>query len=223
MTNSFDMGDEHLPDPDPVPSGAWDEGRWEDFLRRHEKRLERFLQDVQSFLSHQLAPGRTDDLPTDREEALVAYLQKRGWRDPETFVAWLAAEDAPANLPDLLVEDAAALAARLSAWGELLPDALHDSSLVTLLVAAYDGASMLARAARFGQERDAIGGAIACTKRALGHAHTATAAMAEVRRDLGLGGAGQEVRSLAAALHEHRNAVALRILELRERAALGVD
>lgn len=219
MADSFDTG-AFRPGKGVGSTGVWDEAQWEDYLRQHEQRIERFLQDVQAFLAQQLGP--LDHLPVDREAALVAFLRRRGWSDPETFVAWLSAEEAEAP-PDPLAEEAAALANRLSAWGESLPESLHETALVTLLVSAYDAASMLTRAAVFGSEHDALGGAIACTKRALLHAHAATAALADVRAALRIHGhSAPDGVALAAALHEHRNAIALRIPALRERYYLSV-
>jgi hypothetical protein len=201
--------------------GVWDEAQWEEYLRRHERRIESFLQDVQAFLAQQLAAP--DDLPADREAALAAFLRLRGWTDPETFVAWLSADEAEAP-SDPLSDEAASLANRLSAWGESLPETFHDAALVNLLVSAYDAVSMLTRAAVFGSEHDALGGAIACTKRALLHAHAAASALADVRAALRTHGhSAPDGADLAAALHEHRNAIALRILALRERYYLSVS
>lgn len=222
MTDSFDRGDAGRSAARSLFAGGWDEARWEVFLQDHEVQLERFLQDVQAFLTAQLDPELGAALPLDRAAALLTFLQARGWQDPEAFVSWLDAEQHTAAPPDALVEAGTALAARLSGWGEALPAACQDAALVTLLVACYDSVSMLTRAARFGAAPETFGGAIACTKRALGHAHTAITSMADVRRRLASEGA-TEAAGFAEALHEHRNAIALRVVALREQWAAQAD
>lgn len=214
------------PGDEPRDDEVWDEERWERYLREADARTERWMRTFTAFLGDYPAPARDDaEAYAAWEARLREHLRRQGL--PDAFDAYPPGEsgaddeDAPDAVPDPLAARAEDYAARVIEWSGTLPDAARDSPLVAFVVASLQVPAELVKARAFETDRDVLGGAIACVKRALAHANAALGALAELREAAVLTGA--PYADFYEALYELRNAVALRVLALRERFDLGVD
>ena len=166
-------------------------------------------------------PPATDDPPADDPSAPFEPGSLRGdpfGGDPLDGFAGLTdalADDAPADDP--LLAEAERIAEAVLAWADALPDDPPESAVADLVGAVLDVGGELAKARSFGTDREFLGGAIVCTRRALAAANTAFDALH------GLRASRPFPRALAEALYELRNAVALALPDLRDRFARGVD
>ena len=79
----------------------------------------------------------------------------------------------------------------------------------------------LARGYGIGHERDTLGGNIACAKRGLADANAALALLARMKSAPYMN--ASTYRRLYEQAYEVRNAIALYVLDLRERFDLGID
>ena len=224
----------------------WDEHRWEAFLRESDRRVDRYMRDLYVFLQRHPQPDSDDE---ERlllwKSRLRAYMESRGWADPE-FPLGPEAEsefdEPPADLEDLIsaanffsepdeddtgantipvYPDAVALGTSVLAWAHALPGEVKDSTLVQYCSHVMQVAANLAKGHGIGYEQDMIGGNIACVKRGLASANAALSLLKEMRAASYM----DEVTYLRLfeETFEIRNEVGLYVQDLRRRFELGID
>lgn len=221
----------------------WDEYQWEAFLTEHDRRFDRFMSDLYAFMRLQ-PPPRTRDRAAYRvwKANLRSYLIAKGWKHlgfsaTEGDTA-LPDHDVPLPLNDELIDEemmeeadeaceppvyrcALRLGHEVLGWANSLPSSLKDSTLVQFCSSVMEVASNISKGHLIGYERETIGGNIACVKRGLHAANAALECLHEMktapfmRREVYV--------TLYEQTYELRNALALYVLDLRERFSLGID
>lgn len=224
----------------------WDEHRWEQFLREHDRRVDHFMGHLYGFISRNPPPGEEDPEEVARWEAgLRAFLTSKGWPFDEDAALDFFADEFPDldeegegfdpfggledDLDELFEEEAepdvyhkaAGLADHVLAWSNALPGRAKDSTLVHFCTYVTQIGSNIAKGHGIGYEQDAIGGNIACAKRGLAAANSALGLLPELRADVGM--AEASYLALYERVFEVRNALGLHIQELRSRFDLGID
>ena len=234
----------------PFDDEAWDEERWEAFLREHDRRVDRFTELIFRFLRKHPQPDPEDtDAFASWQEALRAWLRGRGWQHEDVILQfiWLGAEEAEEALDDDAVlfggsasfagEDAAEAfdalerlpvyqrASRLSNdvldWAHALSGDVKDSRLAHFCSHVAQVPAHLAQGYGIGHERDTLGGNIACAKRGLADANAALGLLARMKQSPYMD--EPTYRHLYEQVYEVRNEVALYVQDLREQFNLGVD
>lgn len=229
-----------------APDEIWDEHRWEAFLHEHDRQLDRFMNDLYSFMRLQPPPSERNR-PAYRlwKDNLRAFLRAKGWKhlgfmsnDGEGEQQADRAEDALGGLggvlpvddaPDELDEihepqiyrSALMLGSDVLAWANTLPGYVKDSTLVQFCSYAMEIASNVAKGHDMGYEREMIGGNIACVKRALNAANASLEGLHEMRDAPYM--SAQLYAKLYEQTYEVRNGLALYVLDLRDRFNLGID
>jgi len=226
----------------------WDEHRWEDFLKENDRRVDRYMHDLQQFIQGHPQPNRTNEEAFLNWKAqLRAYMESRGWADPDlplgdpdgtpqppddavlSFDELLNAARFPGgreedeedinNLPVYHV--AVSLAGFVLEWANKLPGEIKDSTLVQYCSQIMQIGANLAKGHGIGYEQDMIGGNIACVKRALASANAGLSLLHDMRE------APYMEEETYARLYEEtfevRNDVGLYVQALRERFELGID
>lgn len=226
----------------------WDEHRWESFLKENDRRVDRYMHDLQQFMRDHPQPSRTDeDAFLTWKAQLRAHMESRGWSDPdlplgEPDATAQASEDAILSFDELLnaakfpssenddEEDvnslpvyhtAVSLAGYVLEWANKLPGDVKDSTLVQYCSQIMQIGANLAKGHGIGYEQDMIGGNIACVKRALAAANVALGLLHDMRT-----GPYMEPSTyvrLYEETFEVRNDVGLYVQALRERFELGID
>ena len=200
-----------MPDEFPFEDEAWDEERWEAFLRANDQRADRYLDLFFHFFSDLPHPG--PDL--EALEAAQDFLpdEERAFDD----------EDDPADdfraLP--IYQQAFRLSTDVLDWANGLAGRSKDSTLVHFCAHAMQIAANIARGHGIGRDRDALGGNIACAKRGLADANAALDLLRQMKRASYMDAA--TYRRLYEETFETRNAVGLYIQDLRDRFDLGID
>lgn len=235
----------------PFDDEAWDEERWEAFLREHDKRVDRFTELLFRFMRKypQPDPGDAEAFASWRD-ALRAWLRDKGWRfddvilqflwpgeeqaeeegeddvfligGPTPFTDAAAAEDAFDALERLPVyQRASALSDDVLDWAHRLSGDVKDTQLVHFCAHVAQVPAHLAQGYGIGHERDTLGGNIACAKRGLADANAALALLRRMKRARYMD--EPTYRRVYEQTYEVRNQVALYVQDLRERFDLGID
>lgn len=205
-----------MPDDFPYDDEAWDEERWEAFLRESDQRVDRYVDLFFHFFS---------DLPDlDPEEPPPAAK-----RFPPPDDAFFEEEDSffeetdPADdfrtLP--IYQQAFRLSTDVLDWANGLAGHAKDSTLVHFCAHALQIAANIARGHGIGRDRDALGGNIACAKRGLHEANAALELLHQLKDAAYMDAA--TYRRLYEETFETRNAVGLYVQDLRARFDLGID
>lgn len=221
----------------------WDEHQWEEYLQEADRRTELFHQVWEAYA--RTNPSPPDDAPEhEREEWERQFHEhlahKMGWdlQDGTTpewpgdeddaeddGEAWKA--DLPGDYPDDLgVRDlpvyatAEAFRDSVMAWVRTVPESYRGSALVELCTGAIQTVTKLRAAHMMGYEMEMLGGNIAKTKRALLSANRALAALQVFRDEPFLEQA--DYHRLYEQCYEVRNALGLRVQQLRERFEQGM-
>lgn len=222
----------------------WDEDRWEAFLRENDKRIDRYMDLLFTFMNDNPPPDLEDTAAREGwEQALRDFLRSNGLRqddafldlfaepDPEEDADWLlgaADQDEAAwqddfddfrNMP--LYKQAFGLATSVLEWSNQLPGDVKNSTLVQFCSNITQVPANIAKGHGIGYEQDTIGGNIACVKRALTAANAALDLLRELKPEPFV--EGRWYRSSYEQLFEVRNAVGLYVQELRHRFNLGID
>lgn len=224
---------------------VWDEERWEAFLRENDKRVDRYMELIFSFMVDH--PRPSPDHPEALqawEKQLRAFLEEQGWQRGDEEPPFLSPGGAadPSDLEDddgssggpLLGADdvddfrtlpiyrqAFQLTADVLDWAESLPPDVKDSTLVHFCSNVNQIPANVAKGHGIGYERDMIGGNIACVKRALRAANEALTLLYELKGEPFL--TPSTYQTLYEQTYEMRNALGLYIQELRRRFDLGID
>ncbi|MEM1125340.1 MAG: hypothetical protein AAGI71_01720 [Bacteroidota bacterium] len=217
---------------------VWDEEQWEAFLRAQDRRVRRYMDLVHAYMIHW--PPPEPDAPARRswEDGLRAYIARKGLHPDDPILAAFFSETRPFVEPDpedeepteeswlevdnlALFQQATALVTDVLTWTNALSITVKNATLVDYCSHLTQIPVHLAKGHRFGTERDALGGYIACVKRALTHANQALGELADQK------GAAYMTPARYATLYERtyelRNALGLYVQHLRERFNLGVD
>src|SRR5438309_4275921 len=197
----------------------WDEFRWEEFMREQDRKVERCMELF--FAGHTIAramgwrwisgpewgaaPDREDDELDEGEE----------WKASAGF-----GENEPSGMGDyagipvyLLAQSFALRAVRLA---DSLPEhARLASAVVDFVSSAMIAPAKIAGGTSIGDDPEELGGNIACCKRGLAAANCSIAALREMRQRRIV--EGEVFLDLAREAAEVRNAIALHILDLREK------
>ena len=224
----------------------WDEHDWEDFLRENDRRVDRFMDLLATFMNRYPLPP--DDASPEEEAAwkarLEAYLRRRTgfegsvddlpvWEhvpedvepedaEGEGWKAGLTAFPEEQSVDDLPVyRSARALATTVLRWSEPIPSNVKDGDFVQFCSNALQIAAKVSGGHAVGYERDMLGGNIAYVKRGLAAANAALEALRSLRDAPYM--RASDYRRLYEATYEVRNAVALHVLRLRERFERGVE
>ncbi len=230
---------------------AWDEERWEAFLRDNDKLADRYMDLVFRFMRKYPHPGFDDAEALDAwKEALRLFLKEKGWRRDDISLPFLwldeehaedlaeadpwalegdeglfEGEDVEDDFEELeqlaVYRDAFALSHEVLDWAEALAGAVKDSTLVQFCSHVNQIAANIARGHGIGRERDALGGNIACAKRGLADANAALLLLRQMKRAPYMDAA--TYRRLYERAFEIRNQVGLYVQDLREQFDLGID
>lgn len=236
------LGDPFDPDED-----AWDEHRWEVFLRESDRRINRYLDLLFNFAAENPTPDadNASDYPEWRAH-LSRYLEQNGWLEEDRDLAFLFLEGRTETgeferdffeddglepesggdfVPDFrslpIYRQAHTLSRDVLNWANTLPGDLKDSTLVQFCACLSQTGANIAKGHGIGTEHDEIGGNIACAKRGLREANLALGLLQELRAEPYLDDA--EYRPLYERVYELRNALGLYVQELRARFDLGID
>jgi len=229
----------------PHDDEAWDEERWEAFLRANDRRVDRFMELFFRFTRRYPRPDPADaDAHEAWKQALRAFLQDQGWREdlaPPFF--WLGHTPDADDVDDLfsssgylLDEDAGTfddlvhlpvyqhaldLSNAVLDWAHALSGKVKNSTLVHFCSHLSQVAANVARGHGIGREREVLSGNIAFAKRALADANAALDLLRQMRRAPYMD--ETTYRRLYEQVYEVRNELALYILDLRDLFDLGVD
>ncbi len=227
----------------------WDEDRWEAFLRENDKRVDRFMDLLFTFLADHPLPEEDDAAARSVwEESLRQFLNGQGFRPEDHSIAFLfddeePDEDAPEwfsldpegyeDDEDFFDEDldgfrelpvyqrAFAFANDVLDWANALPGDIKDSTLVQFCTYVTQIPANIAKGYGIGFERDMLGGNIACAKRGLKAANQALELLREMKRVPYL--PADVYRRLYEQAFEVRNELGLYVQDLRRRFDLGID
>lgn len=234
----------------PFDEEAWDEERWEAFLRKHDRRIDCYTELIFRFMRKYPQPDPEDaGAFASWRDALRAWLRDQGWRFDDMIMPffWLEEEQAEEELADEEVfsfgglipfddEDddpfgdlerlpvylnACTLSVEVLDWVHALSDDVKDSALVHFCSYVAQVPAHIARGYGIGHERDTLGGNIACAKRGLADANAALDLLGRMKRAQYMD--EPTYWRLYEQAYEVRNEVALYIQDLRERFNLGVD
>lgn len=232
----------------PFDDEAWDEERWEAFLREHDRRVDRFTELIFRFLRKYPQPDPEDtDAFAAWREALRAWLRGRGWQHEDLLLQfiWLDEEQAEEALDDeaVLFGNSAAFDDAVDAfealerlpvyrrachlsndvldWAHVLSGDVKDSRLAHFCSHVAQVPAHLAQGYGIGHERDTLGGNIACAKRGLADANAALDLLGRMKQSPYMD--EPTYRRLYEQVYEVRNEVALYVQDLREQFNLGVD
>ena len=235
----------------PFDDQAWDEERWEAFLREHDRRVDRYTELIFRFLRKypQPDPQNTEAFVSWRE-ALRNWLRDEGWRFDDVMMPFFWLEEEPSeeemadtdallfgSTPPFTDEDdgdafgalerlpvyvsACALSTQVLDWAHALSDDVKDNALVHFCSHVAQVPAHVARGYGIGHDHDTLGGNIACAKRGLADANAALALLGRMKRAAYMDAA--TYRHLYEQAYEVRNELALYVQHLREQFDLGVD
>ncbi len=224
----------------------WDEERWEAFLKKNDERVARYMKLLHRFLDEHPSPHQGDEREQQAWwEAFNAYLIQYGWyaEEPESTSFHLEDEseedqafpELPADELELpeeepafadfttlpVYQEAHSLTRDVLAWSDSLPGSEKDSTLVQFCASIMQITANIAKGHGIGQERDMLGGNIACLKRGIQAANAALELLLDMRGRPYL--PDPTYLSLYEKTYEVRNQVGIYIQELRDRFNLGID
>ncbi|MDX1547255.1 MAG: hypothetical protein R3247_09725 [Rhodothermales bacterium] len=229
---------------------AWDEHRWEAFLRENDRRVDRYMELMFRFMEEHPRPDPADDGAMDAwKQHLRAFIQEKGWHrddialpffwleedaedaeDEEAAAPWQAFEsdlddeiDAPLDdFRDLpIYRHAFEYSITVLDWANALPGDVKDTTLVQFCNHTMQVPVNIARGTALGDDRDGLGGNIACAKRGIAEANAALDALRQMKRAPYMD--AETYRTLYEQAYELRNALGLYIQDLRARFDLGID
>lgn len=238
-----------MPDDPLYDDEAWDEDRWEAFLRDNDRRVDRYMELIFRFMEEHPRPDSNDENAHEAwKNSLRAFIQEKGWQrddivlpflwleedvaeDADDDFVWehdpsiLDDEDLDVSLDDLrdvpIYQQAFAFSSAVLDWAHALPGDIKDTTLVQFCNHAMQVPVNVARGHGIGNDRDSLGGNIACAKRGIGEANAALEALHQMKRapymDAGT------YRRLYEQAYELRNALGIYIQHLRDRFNLGID
>ena len=222
----------------------WDEDRWEAFLRENDKRVDRFMDLLFTFLSDHPLPEEDDTAARSAwEESLRQFLDGQGFQPEDHAISFLFEDDEPDDdepewytldadffedeedldgFRDLPVyQRAFAFANDVLDWAHALPGDIKDSTLVQFCTYVTQIPANIAKGYGIGFERDMLGGNIACAKRGLKAANQALDLLLEMKHVPYL--PADVYRRLYEQAFEVRNELGLYVQDLRRRFDLGID
>ena len=232
----------------PFDDEAWDEERWEAFLRDHDKRVDHYMEVIFRFMRKHPMPDPEDEAAFATWRAsLRAWMRDEGWRCDDLILPffWFAEEHLEEDLDDVfpfggatsfidpedenldalqhlpVYQGACDLSVEVLDWAYALSGDDKDSRLVHFCAHVAQIPAHVARGYGIGHERDTLGGNIACVKRGLSDANAALDLLARMKPALYMDPA--TYRRLYEQAYEVRNALALYLQDLRDRFDLGVD
>ena len=211
----------------------WDEFKWEEFMKKQDKRVDRYME---LFYRYQNDPNRDeiiaremgwkwilDDLHADEHQS---SMDREEWQDGEEWKTATGLENDESSelqhykhLPVYRRSHEFALKAFHVA--EQLSDSVNkDSSVVDFVSGAMIASAKIAGGTGIGDDLEELGGNIAFCKRGLAAANLAVTALREMMEKKII--VDSSYRELLEEATEVRNAIALHILELREKFRRGV-
>ncbi len=231
----------------------WDEERWEAFLRDHDKQVDRYMELMFRFMRKHPQPDPEEtEAFASWKAALRAWLRDKGWRHGDVMLPffWFGEEqaeeehddneafsfiDGPTPFDDdadaedtfealerlPVYQRACDFSAEVLDWAHALSSDVKDNRLIHFCSHVAQAPAHLARGFGIGHERDTLGGNIACAKRGLADANAALALLARMKSAAYMD--APTYRRLYEQAYEVRNAIALYVLDLRERFDLGID
>lgn len=239
-----------LPRDDDFSSGwddeIWDEHQWEAFMRASDRRSASYANLVYIFLSKYPRPLDSDpEAVQSWKDRLRAFLESKGWNEEHSMLPllWIGddglEQDAPEDdfeeglyeesfeddisyleaLP--VYREGMSLSLDVLGWANDLDLAHKDLVLVEFCSQVNQVPAKIAAGHGMGYEREALGGNIACVKRALRAANRALDLLAQLKSKPYLERA--TYLSFYERIHELRNGVGLYVQELRRRFELGID
>jgi hypothetical protein len=204
----------------------WDEFRWEEFMKEQDKKVDRYME---LFYRYRDDPNRDEIIA--REMGWTWLLEQRGSeriedaeQDDDDAEAWKQALDpekdelfdweAFEHLPVYQLTHAFAL--RAFRYVDQLPDATQgDSAVVDFVSNAMIAGAKIAGGTGIGEDRDELGGNIAYCKRGLAAANLTIAALHEMKQKKII--RGRSYIEMVDEATEVRNAIAIHVLDLREK------
>ena len=207
----------------------WDEFRWEEFLRRQEKRLDTYLEifykfggDIagQTLIAKALGLSEHFDFGSgfgEEDPYLLEFDEELDGESWKQFTGYEEYDDHRAGLervPAFRVAHDYALSVN-DFVDVLSPNMREDSTVVEFLGQALLAPARVADGYALGTELDLIGGNIAHCKRGLAASNKAVKALRQLRAR----GLVRELsyRGLVQGAVEARNAIAVHVVDLRER------
>ncbi|HYQ87351.1 MAG TPA: hypothetical protein VES59_08940 [Bacteroidota bacterium] len=197
----------------------WDEFRWEEFMREQDRKVERCMDLI--FRAHSIAraigwgwmPGPVWGAAPDREDEELdegeEWKASVGFGENEPFCVGDCA-----GIPVYLLAQSFALRA-LRLVDSLPEHARLASAVVDFVSSAMIAPAKIAGGTSIGDDLEELGGNIAYCKRGLAAANCSIAALREMRQRRIV--EGEVFFDLTREAAEVRNAIALHILDLREK------
>ncbi len=209
----------------------WDEFRWEEFMKKQDRRLDRYMELFYRFRDN---PNRDDIIFREMGWKWMLDDGQAGEHDPDSDEVqegeeWKAAAGVEndeslelhyyKHLP--VYRRSHEFAIKAFHIAEQLPDEVgKDSSVVDFVSGAMIASAKIAGGTGIGQDIEELGGNIAFCKRGLVSANLAIAALREISEKNIIG--SSLYRELLDEATEVRNAIAVHIIELREKFRRGV-
>jgi hypothetical protein len=217
----------------PDDNEIWDEFKWEEFMKQQDKKVDRYME---LFYRHQDDPNRDEIIA--REMGWTWLLDEDHAEDPppvsneeeiEEGEGWKAAagleSDEPfeyyqfKNLPVYRLSHEFAL--RAFRFVDQLPESARgDSAVVDFVSNAMIAGAKIAGGTGIGDDRDELGGNIAYCKRGLAASNLTIAALHEMNEKHIVD--DKDYAGLIKEATEVRNAIALHVVDLREKFRRGV-
>lgn len=205
-----------MPEDYPYDGEAWDEERWEAFLRDNDQRVDRYVDLFFHFFSDLPAPDPEEPPPAAKRNP------PDDLGDPLGDELFFDEEDPADDFRALpIYQQAFRLGTDVLDWANGLAGHVKDSTLVHFCAHAMQIAANIARGHGIGRDRDGLGGNIACAKRGLHDANAALDLLHQMKSAAYMD--APTYRRLYEETFETRNAVGLYIQDLRARFDLGID
>jgi hypothetical protein len=211
----------------------WDEFKWEEFMKKQDKRVERYMElfyryhddpDRDEIIAREMGwKGIPGNFYADEHQS---SMESEEWQDGEEWKAAVGFESDEhlevqhyKHLPVYRLAHEFALKAFYIA--EQLSDSVSkDSAVVDFVSGAMITSARIAGGTGLGSDMEELGGNIAFCKRGLAAANLAITALREMMEKKIIG--DSSYRELLEEAAEVRNAIAIHILELREKFRRGV-
>lgn len=222
---------------------AWDENRWEAFLRESDRRSDRYMELLFQFMQEHPHPGEENKKSlSDWETRFRNFLRRKGWLDAidnqETESDALTTENEDAWEGELFLEDdeqielfnfeslplyqqAFSLTSDVLEWAHSLAGERKNLSLVHYCSHLTQIPANIARGHGFGLEHEYIGGYIACVKRGLADANAALATLKQMKTAPYM--ESGTYRRFYEQTYELRNALGVYVQDLRAKFDLDID
>jgi len=206
----------------------WDEFQWEEFMKEQDKKVDRFMELFYKFHDH---PNRNELIAREMGWTWLLDQSARSPEPPESIEEegeeWKSLSGIEAS-PDADCEydpvylKAKEFALRAYRYADHLSESVREDSVVVDFIAnAMIASAKIAGGSSMGNGIDELGGNIAYCKRGLAAANLAIAALREMKeRKIIDAGASRDLQEEAV---EVRNAIALHIINLREKFRFGIS